>query len=203
MTDAVKKPIKIVVWCILGVILLFIIIALCSLLVQKYIKKSSVPMFMGYASMIVITGSMNGTIDEGDLIIIKKANDYKLTDIVTYIEKNGTVTTHRLINYGPEEGTFITKGDANPSEDIFPLAVDQIAGKVVAVIPKIGIVFNWMLHGGGIIYILSIIAVMVVGVYFWNQMKPQTEEETETADVPKVNADTEENSEADAPKDGD
>lgn len=179
MTDSTKKIIKITAWCLLGVIGLFVVIMLGSLLVQKYIKKSSVPMFMGYASMIVITGSMNGTIDEGDLIIIKEKKEYKLGDIVTYVEAEGkTPVTHRLINYGTEEGTFIAKGDANDTADIFPVSTDQIRGEVVAVIPKVGLFFDWFLYEAGVVYAFALVAIIVAGVYFYGRFKPEAEEET-------------------------
>ena len=176
-------PLKIAVWCILGIILLFICIVLGSLLVQKYIKKSSVPMFAGHASLIVVTGSMNGTINEGDMIIIKRTNDYKLGDIVTYMEDGGgTPITHRLVSYGPEEGTFIAKGDANNTTDTSPVREDQIVGEVVHVIPKVGSVINWFLHGGGIIYLGAMIVVIIAGVYFWNIMKPEPETDTDASE---------------------
>lgn len=179
MTDSTKKIVKITAWCLLGVIGLFIVIMLGSLLVQKYITKKSVPMFMGYASMVVLTGSMNGTIDEGDMIIIKKRKEYNLGDIVTYVETEGkTPITHRLIRYGEEEGTFIAQGDANESEDIFPVSVDQIRGEVVAVIPKVGLFFDWFLYEAGVVYALALVAIVVAGVYFYGRFKEDDEEAT-------------------------
>ena len=175
-----RKAVKIVLYCVLGVILLLIIIPLASLLIQKYIKKSSVPMFMGYAFLIVTTGSMNGTIDQGDMVIVKKTNNYSPGDIVTFYEANGKVpVTHRIVNYGPEEGMFITKGDANLSTDIEPISVDQIAGEVVSVIPKVGLFFGWLTNGGGIYYLVAMIVVVVAGVYLLKLTKPKTATNTD------------------------
>ena len=178
MTNKVK-PLKVVMWCVLGVILLLILVPLGSLLIQKYIQKKSVPMFLGYAYLTVTTGSMNGTINQGDMIVVKKTNDYSLGDIVTFVETDGAVpVTHRIVNYGPDEGTFVTKGDSNLSIDSSPISVEQIAGKVVFVIPKMGLVVDWFTKGGGIIYIVAIVAIVIVGVYFWKLTKPQTETNT-------------------------
>lgn len=167
------KILKIVLLSILGAILLFVLTVVGVLLVRKYIKKDPVPMFAGSASLIVTTGSMNGTIDEGDMIIIKRTNDYELGDIVTYVEDSGAVVTHRLVNYGAEEGTFIAKGDANDTTDIYPIRENQIVGEVVSTIPKVGAVVNWFISGGGIIYTIALIAVIIAGVYFWNLLKPE------------------------------
>ena len=162
------SPKKIALWCVLGVILLLIILPLGSLAIQKYIKKASVPMFLGYAYLTVTTGSMNGTINQGDVIIVKKTDDYSLGDVVTYVEADGKApVTHRIVNYGAEDGMFITKGDSNLSADISPVSVEQIAGEVVFVIPKLGVVFDWFFNGGGVIYIAAMIAVVFVGVWFW------------------------------------
>lgn len=173
------SPRKIVLWSVLGVILLLVCIVLGTLLVEKFIKKAPVPMFAGYATLVVETGSMNGTINEGDLIIVKKTNDYELMDIVTYVNAMNEVVTHRLVNYGPEEGTFLAKGDANNTLDLYPVSVGQIAGEVVLTIPKLGLVFEWFTHEFGIVYVIAMIAIAVGGVYLWNTLKPESEAETD------------------------
>ena len=192
------KPVKIILWCVSSAILLFIFIVLGSLLVQKYIKKSPAPMFAGCAFLIVETGSMSPTINKGDMVVVKKTNDYKLTDIVTYIPKDGVkeTITHRIIRYSEDrEDYFIVKGDFNDHEDKDPISVDQIVGEVVLTIPKIGYVFEWFTRGGGIIYLVAIIVIAVAGVYFWNAMKPESET-AEGEDESKTEGDT-----RDAPQD--
>lgn len=189
MVDSVRsklKIVKIVLWSILGAILLFVLIVMGSLLVEKYVKKSPVPMFAGYGSMIVITGSMSSTINKGDLIIIKRFDEYKITDVVTYVMDNGTVVTHRLVNFADKEaGTFITKGDANDPTDQEagdpPVSADQIYGKVVATIPHVGLFFDWVLHDYGIVYIISLLAVVVAGAFFLNMLKSDPEEKAAEA----------------------
>ena len=170
------KPLNIVSWCILSIVFLLMIVPLSSILIQKHIKKLPVPMFLGYAYMKVNTGSMNGTINEGDMIIVKKTNDYSLGDVVTYIEENGKVAvTHRIVNYGPQDGMYITKGDANLSEDVLPITSEQIVGKVIYVIPKVGLFCDWFIHEGGFIYALAMITVVVAGVYLWKFTNPKSD----------------------------
>lgn len=170
------KIVKIVLWSILGAILLFVLVVVGSLLVDKYIKKSKVPMFAGYGSMIVLTGSMSPVIEQGDLIIVKKCDEYKISeDIVTYIRSDGEIITHRLVNYLPDEDKYVTKGEVVTDTDPEHISIDQIAGKVVLTIPKVGLVFDWILKDGGIIYIIALIAVLVAAVYFWGLTKPEAE----------------------------
>ena len=190
MTDCISdtkkqkvKPVKIVLWCILGIVLALILIALSSLLVQKYIKKTPVPNIMGYSYMMVLTGSMNGTIDKDDLIIIKRTDDYKNGDIVTFLDSNGTVVTHRIIR--TENGKFITKGDANEKEDNDPISESQIFGEKIAVIPKVGIVLRWFTQGGGIIYAVAFVVVLCGGVYLWNVVNSDEDKSDKTEEAPQ------------------
>ena len=107
-----SKALKIIKWVFSGIglaILSFLIIVVGWLSIDKYIIKNPVPSFAGYSHLIVTTGSMSGTIEEGDLIIIKETNDYKGTDIVTYIREGEKVpTTHRILFvYETEDGKYL------------------------------------------------------------------------------------------------
>ena len=93
---SIKKGIKISIYVILYSLLACIVALILSVCVQKYIQKKAVPTLFGYSTLIVETGSMNGTIDEGDFIVIHKEKTYRLGEIVTYIHKGEKVpTTHR------------------------------------------------------------------------------------------------------------
>ena len=166
-----SKAVKIIKWVFSGIglaILSFLIVVVGWLTIDKYIVKSPVPSFAGYSHLIVTTGSMSGTIEEGDLIIIKETNDYKGTDIVTYIREGEKVpTTHRILFvYETEDGTYYeTKGDANPSSDIELVHESDVCGEVVLVIENFGIFLSWIKDGGGLIYLIAIIAIVAAGVY--------------------------------------
>lgn len=176
------KVLKIVLWSILGAVLLFVFIVVGTLLVQKYINKSKAPMFAGYGYYIVVTRSMSGTIEKGDMIIVKKSDEYVVQqDIITYVSSSGEVITHRLVNYLPDEDKYIAKGDANTDTDDEHISFDQIVGKVVFTIPKVGLFFEWVLHDGGIIYIISILAVVVAGLFFLNMIKSDNGEKASAA----------------------
>lgn len=167
-TNKIIKIIKLIFSGIGLAILSFLIVLVGWLTIDKYIVKSPVPSFAGYSHLIVTTGSMSGTIEEGDLIIIKKTNDYKGTEIVTYIREGEKIpTTHRILFvYETEDGIYYeTKGDANPSSDIELVHESDICGEVVLVIENFGIFLSWIKDGGGLIYLLAIIAIIAAGVY--------------------------------------
>ena len=85
---------KIFSWIGTGFLTLLVVIAswLCF---DKFVLGHQVPSIFGYSSLMVATGSMSGTIEEGDLIIIKDTGDYKIGDIVTFFQDGDTIpTTH-------------------------------------------------------------------------------------------------------------
>ena len=155
---------KIITWFLIGITSILVIIAgwLC---IDKFIRKSTVPTFLGYASLTVATGSMSGTIEKGDFIIVKKTNDYKIGDIITYAHPGEKIpTTHRIIQITPE-GDYVTKGDANNAQDVRTVTKKEIVGEVVAVWHYFGIFVGWLLNGGGFIYILAVLIIIALAVY--------------------------------------
>lgn len=83
--------------------------------------------FFGYKTYKVISGSMEPTIKINDLILVKKTNDIKENDIITYKEKNSFVT-HRVIMINND--VIITKGDANNVNDE-EISRGDVIGKMV------------------------------------------------------------------------
>ena len=142
-----------------------LIIVTSWLCIDKYIIESKIPSFFGYSSLMVATGSMSGTIEEGDLIIIKDTGDYKIGDIVTFFQEGDQIpTTHRIWNID-EEGKFITRGDANNSYDAVHITSDDIYGEVVLVIPAVGVAIGWLTDGGGYIYVAGTLLIIGIGIY--------------------------------------
>lgn len=62
-------------------------------------------------------------------------------DIITFHNED-TVVTHRVVK--KEEGTFITKGDANKNADPIPVAKSQIIGRVVFCLPYLGYIIYFL-----------------------------------------------------------
>lgn len=155
---------KVFGWIGTGFLTLLVVMAswLCF---DKFVLKHRVPSIFGYSSLMVATGSMSGTIEEGDLIIIKDTGDYKIGDIVTFFQDGDDIpTTHRIYNID-EEGKWVTRGDANNSFDKRSITSDEIIGEVVLVIPYVGTFIDWAVEGGGLIYIIGIFLILGLGIY--------------------------------------
>ena len=157
--------IKRVIWGIVTAIFCLLCALTIWLAVDKFVLKSPVPSVFGYSALTVKTGSMSGTIEIGDLIIIKDTGDYKIGDIVTFLQKGDSIpTTHRIID-SREDGSFITKGDANNVQDALPVSKDIIFGEVVKVLPEVGL-FAERVQSEGWIYIVALLVILGGGTVF-------------------------------------
>lgn len=105
-------------------------------LVQTKIMKKDYCNFFGYTIFKVSTGSMSGTIEVGDIIIVKIEKDnINENDIISF-KQDGYTITHRVIEING--GNLTTKGDANNASDN-PILKTDIIGKVIKIIPNISI----------------------------------------------------------------
>ncbi len=155
----------------LCVILVPILIVNCVLLVKGFTDPDNVPTIGGVAPMIVLTDSMRGTFDGGDLVFIKTAQpeDIKANDIISYFDPEGSgtaVITHRVLEVINEDGklSFQTKGDGNLSKDNVPIPAEKLIGTYTGVrIPKAGHVAMFMQTTWGMIICVLLPIVLLVG----------------------------------------
>ena len=99
----------------------------------------------GYVkARIVLTGSMQPTINPGDIVLTAPISrvEPKIDDVAAYQARrfDGApvgVFTHRIID-GDGENGWILKGDNNPSPDIQQPKNQDILGVVIFVIPWLG-----------------------------------------------------------------
>lgn len=117
----------------------------------------------GYRSLIVQSGSMEPTIMTGDVIIIAKANDYVKNDVITFQDEEGLITTHRLITIAEKEPkVYSTKGDANRVSDDASVVFDQIMGKVILTVPKLGYFLIFVRSKIGMTVFVGIPALLII-----------------------------------------
>lgn len=107
------------------ILLILLLVYTINLLMYRVINKDKLPRFFNYYVFNVASGSMEENIHMGDYIIVKKTNNVKVDDIVTY-QKDNYFITHRIIRIDGDK--VVTKGDANNLEDNEILKKD-IVGK--------------------------------------------------------------------------
>ena len=160
-----------VIGIILCVILIPIIIINCTLIIKQFTDKDKVPSIGGTFPMIVLTDSMKGTFDAGSLIICKTAEpeEVQVGDIICFYDPmgNGTTTvTHRVTQIGTDASgnlTFITKGDANNTEDIAPVPASNLIGVYRFHIAGLGSFALFMQSTPGLIIFVALPILLLIG----------------------------------------
>ena len=102
------------------------------------------PMIIGYKPVVVLSGSMEPAYPVGSLIYYKTASfeDIDKNDAITFYIDSDTLVTPRVVVKNEISQTFVTKGDANPTNDADPVEYKNVAGKALEIyLPVIGSVF--------------------------------------------------------------
>lgn len=96
----------------------------------------------GYDAYSVVSGSMEPAIPTGSLVYVQEAapEDMEKHDVIAFYgaKDSNAIITHRVVENKVVMGEFITKGDANKTEDMNPVPYSNFIGKVVYSIPVLG-----------------------------------------------------------------
>ena len=170
---------------ILCIILIPILIINVTMIIKGYANPDKYPMFLGYAPLIVKSDSMFPEFQTDDLIIIKAVDPEQLQegDVITFFDPDSTsrsVVTHRIIQvvYG-NELTFITKGDANNSEDT-PLPAENVIGRYLTAIPSAGAVANFLGTTAGLVVCVALPMLLLVTYELIRRKKYSKSREADT-----------------------
>ncbi len=127
---------------------------------------SAIPAF-NYNIMTVISGSMEPTLKLGSVVVTSPVENYKVGDIITFrTGGEGTPpTTHRIEDVRVEEGEmiYITKGDANPTEDMTETREENIMGKALFSVPYLGHLVDFVKTPIGFGVLVIIPALLIIG----------------------------------------
>lgn len=152
---------------VIAIITILIVIAATYVIQTKVQHKQNANIFE-YTAFEVVTGSMSGTIEIGDLVIVKITDSVEPDDIIVYQEEDHFVT-HRVLEINGEK--IVTKGDANSSKDL-PISNKQVLGKVVAVIPKVGI-WKKVLTTPSVLIAIIITVILITAIVYYNPPKKE------------------------------
>ena len=123
-------------WRVLGwaISALLAVLLLCNLytIAMRYFAGAVQPSVFGWSWAVVISGSMAPEIEVNDMVIVHEQDSYAPGDIITY-ESGSSVVTHRIIARTADG--YITKGDSNNTEDMYPVPESAVIGAVAYVVP--------------------------------------------------------------------
>ena len=172
--NAKKKVIKKTIKFICSPFIIVIILIILYMGYQKFFKKDPNASIFGLKPYMVLTGSMEPNYNIGDLIIVKevKENELNVGEAITYSVGNGDETiSHRIVRITSKDGKtqYETKGDNNNSPDSELVSFEQIQGRIVFKISKLGLIITQLTTGTGTAMILLVIAIS----YFYTNRKEE------------------------------
>lgn len=183
--NKVEKQTKVinVILKILNILIYIIIIPLVIynsvILVKKYINTQQTPDFFGYKNFVIVSGSMQDTININDLVVIKVANQNELNvgDIISF-KKDGIVTTHRINEIVQEDGEtrYVTKGDNNNTVDNEKVIFNEVEGKYQFKISGIGNLADLLQSN---IAVIVLVVIIVVNYYLARKREDKSMERKE------------------------
>ena len=157
-----KIYIKIFFIYLLYIIIIPIIVYDLFLIIQTNINPNITPSFFGYKTFSIVSGSMEPKIKIDDVIIVKNINksEIHINDIITF-RINNDIVTHRIIDIEEvnEKTTYTTKGDKNTVSDIEKIEFEQVEGKYITRIPKIGKILTLLKNKIVFLIILTILII--------------------------------------------
>lgn len=171
---AKRKNIEIKIKNSFNVLIYIILISIMSynisLIFQSIFCPNKTPSFLGIKTYVIISGSMEPNIDIGDIVIVKEEKNLQVGDVISY-RKGQSVITHRIVNITEENGEkeYKTKGDNNNTEDSEIIFNNNIEGKVIRVVPKLGKVALLLKNKIIIIVILIILYMYISSNYKKNK----------------------------------
>ncbi len=154
---------------------IMIIIFLCfvvNFIDQRINLKNGVTKPSLFSAYTIVSPSMVPNINVLDVAVVVRASDpedIKVGDIITFnstdYRYSGVTITHRVVEINQtSDGTYLytTKGDANNTPDSSRVSFNDVFGKVVLRIPKLGYLQYVLSNAYGWIMIIVIPAVLII-----------------------------------------
>jgi signal peptidase I len=123
-------------------------------------------MLLGWHSYVIVTGSMEPAIDAGDVVLASP--DPVVEDSIGRVisfenpTRESHILTHRLVSI-QEDGTLVTKGDANPTPDSAPVPRESVTGLGRLLVQFVGLPVVWYLSDQWLL-LLAVVALTIGAV---------------------------------------
>jgi signal peptidase len=108
---------------------------------------ATVPVAFGWNSAVVMSGSMRPAFNPGDVVLSTPVDVKQLHpgEVVVVVDplRPSKMLMHRYVRSTPD-GSIITRGDANASEDSTPVPLANVRGLPRMRVPFIGLPILWL-----------------------------------------------------------
>ncbi|WP_066256869.1 signal peptidase I SipW [Neobacillus drentensis] len=141
-------------------VILFLLLIFMTFVVVSSKASGGEPSFLGYQLKTVLSGSMEPTFKTGSIIAVKPISDttnLKEKDIVTFMEQDQKIVTHRIIKVikQGDQVLYQTKGDNNEDADVNPIMSQNVVAKYTGfTIPLLGYLIDFAKSSKGMAALL-------------------------------------------------
>lgn len=161
------------IWLLLigGTLLLYV----ADIKIRALKGDNNPPVFNAY---VVMSGSMLPSIKVKDIVVTKRVPEDRIDikDVITFISPderfNGITITHRVLEKYYDSSIngyyFKTKGDANNISDEALVPYDNILGKVILKVPKLGYLQDLLASKGAL---LVVVIIPCLAIFSYDIMK--------------------------------
>lgn len=134
------------------------------ILIAFFITLTSLRIVQGYNFYVVMSGSMQPAIKTGSIVGVKQEDKYVQGDVITVMVDNNpnNTYTHRIVEINDD--SYVTKGDANESNDADLAFKESVLGRVFANIPLVGYIVNFAKQPTGFIVMVVVPAILIIAL---------------------------------------
>ena len=151
-----------------------------------------IPKLLGYSPYVVLSGSMEPKVPTG-AIAYTNTSDHNVAvgDIVSYTVQGvdqyeeDIMVLHRIVGQR-EDGSWITKGDANDTEDGVIVKPEMIVGKYAFNIPMLGFVMAKVSKKVQILVFFWTIGLVILSFIFDYLAEPEEDSDSEPVAQTKI-----------------
>ena len=158
-----RKGLKIFLYLVLVCVLTYNVVIIC----KSFLYSNEIPSIFGIKTFVVVSGSMEPELSIGDIVKETGKNQLMEKDIISYREDQ-KIITHRIYSIMLVNGDIMyqTKGDSNNLFDNQLVKYDDIEGKVIFIIPKLGNILIFLQNKNIIMFIIIIYYILMLGMLY-------------------------------------
>ena len=105
-------------------------------------------LILGWNAAAITSGSMEPSIQVGDVVVFDDGADKPIVrnSVIVFEDAQGSLVTHRVVTT-LDDGTYVTRGDANTVNDSAPVHAESIQGVGRLLVPFAGFPAVWTSSG--------------------------------------------------------
>jgi signal peptidase len=152
------------------------VLGILSLLIAVF-ALAILPMFMGYRSLVIQSGSMEPSIGTGSVVIAEPvpSNSLRVGDVIAYSPNPDAVMpiVHRIVSMRMKNGAVFltTRGDANKKADTAEISLPPTAWRIAYNIPLMGYLISSASGPSGSTLFILVPVVALIGLQLWEWIR--------------------------------